>query len=73
MSVTATHLYSASEIDPATLPDGSYPGVWGGWYVTFSVGGMVYKARTSTGIRTPVADCTVTIRGGVIAVELLKP
>ena len=72
MPVTATHIVSLSEIEPTTIPAGSYPGVWGGWFVTFSAGRMKYKARTSTGIRTPAADCTVTIKGGEVTVELTK-
>ena len=73
MPVTATHLFYVGGIDPASLPDGSYPGVWGGWSIAFTIGEMQYKARTSVGIRTPAASCTVTIQGGEITVEEAKP
>lgn len=72
MPVTATHLVSLGEVDPTTLPDGTYSGIWDCRFVTFSIASMEYKARTSACIRTPAADCTVTINGGEVTVELTK-
>lgn len=56
-------------VDPVYIPDGVYPGIWGGYRVRFTVAGTEYRADTSEGIRTQAAECTVTVSGGQITVE----
>ena len=63
----ATQLRRISNVE--TLPDGVYDGVWGGYCVNFSVKGVEYEAQTLIGIRTPRAECNVTVDDGTISVE----
>lgn len=51
------------------LPNGDFPGVWGGYEVNLVIGEIAYRMGTSEGIRTPHADCIVHIHDGEITVE----
>lgn len=67
MKTTATNV---RRVDPnIVIPDGVYDGIWGGYRVRFYVDGVKYEANTSDGIRTPCAECTVTVKDGLITVE----
>ena len=57
-------------VNVSTIPDGVYDGVWGGYCVNFSVDGVEYEAQTLEGIRTPRAECKVTVDDGTISVGL---
>jgi hypothetical protein len=67
---TTAHAVRA-QIDPATLPDGTYHGVWGAYSVTFNIDGVTYEAATRVGIRTMAAKCQVTIKDGSVEVEVV--
>ncbi len=53
-----------------TLPLGDWPGVWGGYEVTVTIGENQYRLVTADGIRTPRAECIVHVEpSGEITVE----
>jgi hypothetical protein len=54
------------------IPDGVYDGIWGGYRVTFDVGGIQYDAQTVDGIRMPRAECKVTSKDGKLSVEAVR-
>jgi hypothetical protein len=43
------------------IPEGRYPGKWGGYKVRFSVNGVVYEADTDDEIHSLSAYCTVVV------------
>lgn len=70
MATPATMLRRVEEID--RLPDGVYDGVWGGYVVRFAIDGIDYEAQTKDGIRTPRAECKITITDGNLSVEVAR-
>jgi len=55
-----------------TLPLGDWPGDWGGYEVTVTIGQNQYRLATDDGIRTPRAECIVHVEpDGEITVEVL--
>jgi hypothetical protein len=57
------------------LEDGKYSGIWGGNVVSISIndkdtGLRRYQITTDIGIRTPAAECTVTVSDGEVKVEI---
>lgn len=68
MKTTATKLRRL-EYGNEHIPDGQFPGWWGGYFVSFVAHGVVYEAQTEIGIRTPRAKCTVTVKDGKITVS----
>ena len=68
MITTATNV---RRIDPnIVIPDGVYNGIGVAYRVVFKVDGVEYEANTFNGIRTPPAKCTVTVKSGVLSVEV---
>ena len=56
------------DVDPATLPDGDYRAIWGGYVVQFWIEEKCYEAKTDIGIRTMGMACRVKISNGEIEV-----
>lgn len=56
---------------PDEIPDGDYPGIWGGYEVGFTIGVSTYKIPVKDGIRTMSAKCIVHVKNGKILVETL--
>lgn len=57
-------------IDWKKLPNGRYPGVWGGYEVTTTINQKTYILQTYTGIRSPNAPCIVIVENGKIEIEV---
>lgn len=70
MATPAAQLRRVEDVE--RLPDGIYDGIWGGYRVTFEVGGIAYEAQTQDGIRTPRAECKVTSKDGRLSVEVAR-
>lgn len=52
------------------IPDGTYPGVWSGYQVEFTVFCTTYiVGDLSNGVRSFGAECTVTVKDGEIEVS----
>lgn len=67
-----TNVISIEEdFHPASLPNGTYNGTWGGYEVTVKIDGVIYRMKTEYGIRTPCASCVVVVENGVITVSVL--
>lgn len=68
-----THVLSVQEIrnvDPSSLPDGEYKGVWGGYEAKATINNIEYTFRTALGVRTIAAPCFIRIKGGEITVTI---
>lgn len=48
---------------PATLPDGVYSGVWGGYVIVVSYKGKTYELKTAEGVKGIGIKVVVTIDG----------
>lgn len=70
MATPAVNLRRVEHIE--RVPDGVYEGIWGGYFVAFSVAGINYEAQTRDGIRTMRAPCKVTVKDGKIEVEAIR-
>lgn len=59
--------YNSELAGPVSLPNGTYPGVWSGYFATVSYQGKEYKIKTKMGCRGTV-DCEVEVteKGGGI-------
>lgn len=55
--------------DPRIIPNGVYPGVWGGYEVRTVIDGWKVRIATKEGIRTHDAECEVHVRNGVVWVK----
>lgn len=69
-SVVKVQVMKAETIQPETVPCGTYPGVWGGYFVRFSAQDRDYVLEMNWGIRTMNAPCTVTVQGGDIHISV---
>lgn len=64
-----TKAKSATEVvDFISLPDGNYPGSWGGYGVEFEVNNRKIHLSVENGVRTIAMPCMVHIRNGEITV-----
>lgn len=57
---------------PERVPEGQYPGRWGGYSARFEIGTEKYMLHLDRGIEPPVQDCTVTVAGGKVQVATLQ-
>lgn len=55
-------------VNPADLPEGDYPGVWGGYIVRTEIQGKRYCIQSSTGVRGMNIPCTVRVKGGKVVI-----
>lgn len=58
-----------SVISLRDIPDGIYPGIWGGYFATATINGEQVRFQTVDGIRTTNAPCLVVASGGEVTVE----
>jgi hypothetical protein len=56
----------------ATLPDGNYSGVWGGYIIEVKFKDKTYELRTEEGVRGVGFRVVVTITNGEATFEELK-
>ena len=59
-----------SEVSLNSIPNGSYSAVWGGYEIKANIRGITYRFRTDVGIKTPRAECTLTVLDGDISVTI---
>ena len=52
------------------LPNGNYPGYWGGYIVKCIIGDRRYEFKMNIGIRTQKAACTVKVVDGNVFVSV---
>ena len=64
----STGAYNPRKVIPATVPDGTYRGIWGGYVVAFTVDDVPYKANTEVGVRTPACPVDVVTKDGSLTV-----
>ena len=46
-------------VSPASIPFGTFRGVWGGYIAKVTIAGADYKMSTDIGIRTPCTPCVI--------------
>jgi len=63
-------LYKLEKVEEVgeNIPNGVYPGIWGGYVVEFTVNGVQYKADTKDGVRGMNCRCSVSVHNGKIDV-----
>lgn len=57
------------EVNPRELPNGEYPGIFGGYEVVTLIDGAPYRFETEHGIRTFNMPCTVIIKDGIVKIR----
>jgi hypothetical protein len=68
MRTTATAIRRADPAKAENVPSGTYDGLWSGYSVVFSAGGVMYECQTRDGVRGIRIQCLVTIADGQIVV-----
>jgi hypothetical protein len=58
------------EVELATIPNGQYPGTWGGYKVVAEINDELYEFDVDNGIRTNSAPCTIYVINGVVTVAI---
>ncbi|MES2628280.1 MAG: hypothetical protein V4616_04855 [Bacteroidota bacterium] len=56
----------------ATLPDGIYSGVWGGYVIEVNLNGEIYQLTTEQGVRGVNIKVVVIIKDGIATFESIK-
>ncbi len=56
----------------ATLPDGSYSGVWGGYVIEVTYKGKTYELTTEEGVRGMGIKVVVNVKDGVATFDEIK-
>ncbi len=56
----------------ATLPDGSYQGLWGGYGIEIRYKDKTYELTTEEGVRGMGIKVVVTVKDGVATFEEIK-
>lgn len=68
---TVTEVKKCTPVRGHEIENGNYLGEWGGNVVAFRARGETYQGKCDVGIRTPRADCVVTVDGDTITVQIL--
>jgi hypothetical protein len=61
-----------SPVKPWNLPSGDYPGLWGGYVVTFVIGKNHYRAATEIGVRGMNIPCVVVVDKHIVTIKTVK-
>lgn len=61
---------SKVHVKSGSIPDGQYPGFWGGYSVRFVADRLDVSASTEIGVRGLNIPCIVTVFAGVATVEV---
>lgn len=51
------------------MPDGEYPGKWGGYQVVMEFDGKTFRLTTADGVRGFDIPCVVKVNRGMVTVE----